>query len=341
MERSCRKVVSSSLVASPSRSPGLVVAIAPTAAAPQAAARREPVERAADEPRRETVSGADSVDDVHGKHFAVEHLVVRQECPAVAAVLHHDGGGTHVQVGVRDLHGSARRISRPCGALGSGHPVGIPAQHHPPAARQPDSRRVRVAVGRRPALPLGAAGLALGQQVASTRGFAGTVLPQMEWLSQQTGEAVLMSVLDGARQLYVHYVAVPQQVGVMGERGRHGPLHCTSMGKVLVAFAPDAQSVRLVDTVELTRLGPNTITDRDRFLTEIASVRSHGSAIADEEHETGIRAIGMPILDIGGWLRAAISVAAPAFRCTADELTEFLPARRSAADKIKILLPSS
>ena len=186
---------------------------------------------------------------------------------------------------------------------------------------------------------LGLRVFALGQQVASARGFAGTVLPQMEWLSNQTREAVLMSVLDGDRQLYVHYVPGPQQVGVIGERGRHGPLHCTSMGKVLVAFAPAEQSARLVDTVELTRLGPNTITDREQFRDEIATVRARGYAIADEEHETGIRAIGMPITDFGGRLRAAISVAAPAFRCDVEQLTGYLPAMRAAADTIRTLLP--
>jgi DNA-binding IclR family transcriptional regulator len=111
------------------------------------------------------------------------------------------------------------------------------------------------------------------------------------------------------------------------------------MGKVLLAFAPPEQSARLVDTVELTRLGPNTITDRDAFRAEIATVRSRGYAIADEEHETGIRAIGMPIIDISGRLRAAISVAAPAFRCDLEQLTGFLPAMRTAADTIKTLLP--
>ena len=186
---------------------------------------------------------------------------------------------------------------------------------------------------------LGLRVFALGQQVASARGFTGTVLPQMEWLAEQTGEAVLMSVLDGDRQLYVHYVAGPQQVGVIGERGRHGPLHCTSMGKVLLAFAPAEQSARLVDTVELTRLGPNTITDRDAFRAEIATVRARGYAIADEEHETGIRAIGVPIVDSSGRLRAAISIAAPAFRCDVEQLTGHLPAIRTAADTITMLLP--
>ena len=185
---------------------------------------------------------------------------------------------------------------------------------------------------------LGLRVFALGQQVASARGFAGTVLPQMEWLSQQTEEAVLMSVLDGDHQLYVHYVPGPQQVGVIGERGRHGPLHCTAMGKVLLAFAPAEQSDRLVETISLDPLGPNTITDRDVFRTEIAAVRTQGFAVADEEHETGILAIGMPVIDSGGRLRAAISVAAPAFRCDLERLTTFLPAMRTAAETIRILL---
>ena len=60
-----------------------------------------------------------------------------------------------------------------------------------------------------------------------------------------------------------------------------------------------------------------------------------------EKPEPGVPAIGMPIQHIGGRLCAAISVAAQAFRCSAEQLTEFLPAMRSAADTIKILSPSS
>ena len=47
----------------------------------------------------------------------------------------------------------------------------------------------------------------------------------------------------------------------------------------------------------------------------------------------------MPIVDSGGRLRAAISVAAPAFRCDVEQLTGYLPAMRTAADTITMLLP--
>ncbi len=95
----------------------------------------------------------------------------------------------------------------------------------------------------------------LGQRVAHTHGFSGVALPVMRKLAETSREAVLMSVLDGDRQLYIHYVAGPQQVSVRGEPGKHGPVHCTSMGKVLVAFAPGALREELVESVELARAG--------------------------------------------------------------------------------------
>src|SRR5512133_3598543 len=87
---------------------------------------------------------------------------------------------------------------------------------------------------------LGLTIFALGQRVSQAHGFGGVALPIMQSLSAVTREASLMSVLDGDRQLYVHYVDGPQQVSVIGEPGKHGPVHSTAMGKVLVAFAAPA-----------------------------------------------------------------------------------------------------
>ena len=141
--------------------------------------------------------------------------------------------------------------------------VGLPDEHHVPAARGagPDgfveldeaTKRYR----------LGLTIFALGQRVSQAHGFGGVALPIMQHLSAQTREASLMSVLDGDRQLYVHYVDGPQQVSVIGEPGKHGPIHSTAMGKVLIAFAPPAVREHLLDTLELPATGPNTITDRD------------------------------------------------------------------------------
>ncbi len=180
----------------------------------------------------------------------------------------------------------------------------------------------------------------LGQRVSHARGFAGAALPVMERLAAEVGEPTLMSVLEDDQQLYVHYVeGRRQQVQITGEPGQRGPLHCTSMGKCLIAFAPADVRGRLIERVELTPLGPKTITDRQAFRAEITRVRAQGWAVADEEHEAGIRAVGVPILGPDGVAIAALSTAAPTFRATLDDLEAHVPLLRAAAAELAALLP--
>lgn len=180
----------------------------------------------------------------------------------------------------------------------------------------------------------------LGQAVAQARGLAGMARPVLEEVSSVTGEATLMAVLDGSEQLYVHYVQGPHGVSVIGRPGAHGPLHCTAQGKVLVAMAPHDVRERLVATLELTPTGPNCITDREKFREEIEAVRNRGWALADQEHEAGIRAVAVPVLGAGGIAVAAISTAAPAYRASNADLIDLVPVLSDAARRVGALMPS-
>jgi IclR family acetate operon transcriptional repressor len=179
----------------------------------------------------------------------------------------------------------------------------------------------------------------LGQRVSHARGFAGVALPVMQRLSGETGEPTLLAVLDGHHQVYVHSVQGRQQVQIRGEPGARGPLHATSMGKCLVAFAPEADRGRLVAELDLPALAPHTITTRDAFAAEIVAVRDRGFAIADEEHEPGIRAVGVPVCGPDGVALASLSTAAPAYRMSVARLEEFVPALREAARELAAVLP--
>jgi DNA-binding IclR family transcriptional regulator len=181
---------------------------------------------------------------------------------------------------------------------------------------------------------------ALAARVSNAHGFAGAALPVLQDLAAATREAALMSVLEGNNQLYVHYVKGPQQVNVIGEPGRLGPLHNTSMGKVLIAFAPRDLRARLVESLPLDTTGPNTITDREEFAEQIAEVRRQGYAIADQEHETGIRAVGVPVLGADGNALAAISIASPTFRMSVEDCVDVVPQLTEAARKLALLLPA-
>lgn len=180
----------------------------------------------------------------------------------------------------------------------------------------------------------------LAQRVSQANGFSGIARPILEQVSDATREATLLAVLDGNQMLYVHSIEGPQQVRVVGDPGRHGPLHCTSLGKILVAFAPGHVREHLLATVQLDRCGPNSITERAAFAEEIAAVRARGYAIADEEHETGIRAIGVPVLAAQDRV-FSLATAAPAYRMSVDDLTRHLPTLHEAATSLAAVLPFS
>ncbi len=65
-----------------------------------------------------------------------------------------------------------------------------------------------------------------------------------------------------------------------------------------------------------------------------------GYAVADEEHEAGIRAVGVPVLDASGIAVAAMSVAAPAFRASMEHLVGFVPQLTAAAHELALRLPT-
>lgn len=178
----------------------------------------------------------------------------------------------------------------------------------------------------------------LAQQVLQARGLTGLAKPVLEEVSSVTREATLLAVRDGERQLFLYSIEGPQQVRVVGDPGQHGPLHCTSLGKVLIAFAEPSAREYLIEHLSLYRAGPKTITTRSRFREEIEAVRQRGYAIADEEHEVGIRAIGVPVFGSGEVATAALATAAPAFRMSVDQLIEHLPTLNEAAKALSVLM---
>lgn len=178
----------------------------------------------------------------------------------------------------------------------------------------------------------------LAQQVLQARGLTGLAKPLLEQVSSVTREATLLAVRDGERQLYLYSFEGPQQVRVVGEPGKHGPLHCTSQGKVLVAFAEPATREYLIENLPLPPAGPKAITSRRVFRQEIEEVRQRGWSLVDEEHEAGIRAISVPVMGHDEIAVAALATAAPAFRMGIDELVAHLPTLTEAAKALSVLM---
>lgn len=140
---------------------------------------------------------------------------------------------------------------------------------------------------------------------------AGSVLAH---LREETGESAQVGMLDGHDVVYVDRLESTHALRLFTETGRRVPVHCTSSGKVLLAFAPEAVRERFLATAALHRHTPHTLTDPDELRRALATVRARGWADAVDEREIGIASLAAPIRDVRGAVVAAIGIGAPVTR---------------------------
>jgi len=183
----------------------------------------------------------------------------------------------------------------------------------------------------------------VGMSVLDSMSLRGKAREHLRQLREQTGRTVSLAVLDGQSVRYVDRLrgwrrgqhAVDLNLGV----GARLPLHCSAMGKILLANLSDGERDRLIAELELTRRGPNSITSKRALRAELEEVRADGLAVGDEELAPGVRTIAAPVIGPDGEVVAAIGIPVPADVFTRDELYEVLGVPlRAAAKRLSVAL---
>jgi IclR family KDG regulon transcriptional repressor len=180
---------------------------------------------------------------------------------------------------------------------------------------------------------LGLALFELGTLVRRKMDAASGAQEQIHALADATGETVQLAILDHLSVLYIRIRESRQAVRLSSGLGTRAPAHCTSVGKVLLAYQ-GAEVVQQVIDNGLKRYTENTITDAETLRAELATIRQKGYAIDDEEIEPGLRCVAAPIRDHSGHVTAAISVAAPIQRMTKKNIQTTIPSVVTAAEAI-------
>ncbi len=136
--------------------------------------------------------------------------------------------------------------------------------------------------------------------------------PLLEELADRTRETVNLGVLSGDAVVYVDQVNGSRSVVSVNWVGRRTPLHCTSNGKVLLAWMEPAK--RRPFLARLEAFTPRTITDPAVLEEQLEQARRRGYAQTMEELEEGLNAVAAPVRQADGTVAAALSVSGPAFR---------------------------
>jgi DNA-binding IclR family transcriptional regulator len=140
---------------------------------------------------------------------------------------------------------------------------------------------------------------------AGLRGNSATILYQ---LMQDTGLTVHLAVLDHGEAILIDRVEPPGAPRVATWVGKRMGLHCTALGKSLIARLPADELDSLVNRQGLIRYNENTITSIKKLRMTCDRIQQLGYAIDDEEEEIGVRCIGAPVYSSNGQLLAAISI---------------------------------
>ena len=140
-------------------------------------------------------------------------------------------------------------------------------------------------------------------------------------ISSATKETLHFSVLDGNEAVLVQRVKGTQLVTVDFQLGDRAPLHCTSIGKVLLAFQ-DIRTIEQIIAAGLPKLASNTIIEPGVLREELQRIRSQGYAIDDREFSDNMRCIAVPVFEGGGRVNGGISISGPDSRFTLEKLDE-------------------
>lgn len=164
-----------------------------------------------------------------------------------------------------------------------------------------------------------------------------TARPILEALSETTAETVNIAVLHNDQVVNVDQVIGSMAVVGANWVGRRLPLHCTSTGKVLLAFL-DEQERDIHLGRPLQAYTDATITDADTLRDELAAVRDQRYALTVEELEAGLNAVAAPVFDHAGAVIAAVSVSGPAYRFNVGRLLQLAEDVQRAAEEIGLRL---
>ncbi|MCK2216020.1 IclR family transcriptional regulator [Actinomadura sp. ATCC 31491] len=146
---------------------------------------------------------------------------------------------------------------------------------------------------------------------ARVPGTRRVVLPYLLYLYETTRQTVNLAVPCGLEARYVERLYGHNRVGTPSDAADLAPLHCTATGKALLAFDPRLRQ-ELLARGTFERMTRRTITTPARLERELAQVRRHGVAYAQEEFADGVACVAAPVFGPGGRIRMSLGVAAPA-----------------------------
>ena len=177
--------------------------------------------------------------------------------------------------------------------------------------------------------------LAIGHSFLSSLSFAGVLTPFLNDLSHKLQRPCSAAILDGNEIVYVLHIGRAEFISINVTVGSRLPAYATSIGQVLLGGLPDEELEEFLEEESFPKLTAFTITDKDDLREAIKKARADGYALVDQQLESGLRAIAVPVRGQTGKIVCAITVSRFNEDVSPQESSEmYLPPMLETAEKI-------
>ncbi|MEN6669033.1 IclR family transcriptional regulator C-terminal domain-containing protein [Psychrobacter sp. B38] len=179
--------------------------------------------------------------------------------------------------------------------------------------------------------------LSIGSSYLSSTHHHDIVQFYLERVTEKTGESCSFAVLDGDDVVYIARSAAKHRLmSIALSIGTRLPVAYTSMGRTILANLPEEEREDYISKVELTAHTSFSVTDRTQFKKMLDEARNNQYVIIDQELDTGLRSLALPIYKSNHELIGAINISTNAMRVSKEVLIdEFLPILRDCAESIQ------
>lgn len=181
---------------------------------------------------------------------------------------------------------------------------------------------------------LGPAIFAMGANYLGALDIRSIASAHLRKLAEETRLTVHLGAFDGSEVIYIDKAESAGAVRMYSSIGRSAPLHCTSVAKAILAHLPKNMLDGLLTDVKFTKYTESTIGNAMDLMQELELTRERGYSVDDREHEDFVHCVGVPIQAADHEVRFSLSLTAPVFTTSWDDLTSYIPRLKEIAREI-------
>jgi len=183
--------------------------------------------------------------------------------------------------------------------------------------------------------------LHLGEALKDDLNVISIARPMLLALSAQINESVHFCAYNNNNVYVMDQVRSSKNYALSATVGMIEPLHCSSVGKCILAYRRPDTIRALLEDYTFTKYTEKTILSKEALLAHLETIRQAGYALDDEEMAPGVLCIAVPVYDYRNSVRFSIGVSGPKGNFNAAMIESYVKRMAETTRKLSAAIGST